>query len=392
MIRIILLFLHRWLGIISGLIVFVVSITGATFVFEEELFRVFHKEAVYVTPGKQPLDINVLKAAAQESIGKDKTINFVFMYEDANRAYCFSALERDAKSKSLWDKDEIKYYYQVFVNPYTGKVQAVVNKETEFFYTVRRIHQNLLLRRGIGNMIVGSAVLIFVFILISGIILWWPQRVAAWKQRVTIKWKARWRRVNYDLHSVLGFYIFLVALLIATTGLAWSFEWWEHGIVSMMGSSKKELAFLTERDSVNIPSAEGVTRAWQDSRKRYDHFNRMTFTFPSKKNNRVQVFIQYKGASAWTDSDYIFYNSADGTVQQAIAHSAKPMALQWRNSNYDIHTGKIYGWPSQVLALIASLICASLPVTGVIIWLGRKKKKAIPKSAGVRNRVVVKAA
>ena len=42
--------------------------------------------------------------------------------------------------------------------------------------------------------------------------------------------------------------------------------------------------------------------------------------------------------------------------------------------NYDIHTGAILGLPGKFLAFFAGLICASLPVTGVCIWWGRKNK------------------
>jgi uncharacterized iron-regulated membrane protein len=42
--------------------------------------------------------------------------------------------------------------------------------------------------------------------------------------------------------------------------------------------------------------------------------------------------------------------------------------------NYDIHVGAILGFPGKVLAFLASLIAASLPVTGFMIWWGRRKK------------------
>jgi uncharacterized iron-regulated membrane protein len=394
MVKAVLLFLHRWLGIISGLVVFIVSITGCIFVFEEELFRVFHHDIVYVKPGEQLVDINELKKAAQASIGSDKNISVVFIDDDADRAYCFSAFERNAKSTSLWDKDEIKYFYQVFVNPYTGAVLGVVDKETEFFYVVRRIHQNLLLRRDIGNMIVGSSTLIFLVILISGIVLWWPQRMAGLKQRLTVKLKARWRRVNYDLHSVFGFYIFLIATIIASTGLVWSFDWWENGIYSMLGSSKKDAKFLTQRDTTYTASERGVTLAWRDALNRYQEFERMSFNFPTSKNSRAGAFVQYEGPSAWTDTDYIYYNGADGKVTQIVPHESKSVGMKWRNTNYGIHTGKLYGWPTQLLAVMVSLVCASLPVTGVILWLGRKNKNAMPvkkqKSLQPRPRVRVR--
>ncbi|MFA6278389.1 MAG: PepSY-associated TM helix domain-containing protein, partial [Pedobacter sp.] len=47
--------------------------------------------------------------------------------------------------------------------------------------------------------------------------------------------------------------------------------------------------------------------------------------------------------------------------------------------NYDIHIGAIAGIPGKILAFIASLVAASMPVTGVIIWWGRRKKQTKPK-------------
>jgi uncharacterized iron-regulated membrane protein len=377
MIKQALLFLHRWLGIISGIVVVVVSITGAIFVFEEELFQGFHPALTHVEPGKPLVDINTLKASAQAALGEDRVINFVSIYGDPARAYSFSANKRNPESTSWWEKDEILYYNQVFVNPYTGQVLGTIDKSTEFFYFMRRIHQNLLLRRDIGNMIVGWSVAIFVFILITGIVLWWPQRVAQIKQSIAIKWTAKWKRVNYDLHNVLGFYAFIFALIIALTGLTWSFEWWEESVFNAMGSTKKDVAYLNVRDTTYTATAEGVTRAWQDVRQRYnaDKLLRVTFNFPTKKNARVGGLVHYHGDSWWKNADYVYYNGATGALSLLVDHDAKGLGMKWRNSNYDIHTGKIYGWPTQVLAVVVSLICASLPITGFIMWLHRRKKE-----------------
>jgi uncharacterized iron-regulated membrane protein len=389
MIKQALLFLHRWLGIITGIVVVIVSITGAIFVFEEELFQVFHPSLTHVEPGKTLVDINTLQASAQAVLGKEKPISSVFIYGDPTRAYCFYTSKRNAESTSWWEKDEILYYDQVFVNPYTGEVLGAIDKSTEFFYFMRRIHQNLLLRRDIGNMVVGWSVTIFVFILITGIVLWWPQRVAQIKQSIVVKWNAKWKRINYDLHNVFGFYAFIFALIIALTGLTWSFEWWEESVFNAMGSTKKDVAYLNERDTTYTATAEGVTRAWHDVLQRYDAstLQRMSFNFPTKKNARVGGLVHYHGASWWKNADYVFYNGATGDLSLLVDHTDKPLGMKWRNSNYDIHTGKIYGWPTQVLAVIVSLICASLPITGFIMWIHRRQKEKKRKNKGKKNAV-----
>ena len=53
----------------------------------------------------------------------------------------------------------------------------------------------------------------------------------------------------------------------------------------------------------------------------------------------------------------------------------KSLAMKWRNSNLNLHTGRLYGWPTQILFLLLNLISASLPITGFLIWWGKRKKK-----------------
>ncbi|MDJ1486155.1 PepSY-associated TM helix domain-containing protein [Cytophagaceae bacterium YF14B1] len=59
---------------------------------------------------------------------------------------------------------------------------------------------------------------------------------AALKQRFTVKWNARWRRVNYDLHNVGDFYLHVLIFLLAVTGLVWTFIWWTNGIYRLLGN------------------------------------------------------------------------------------------------------------------------------------------------------------
>jgi uncharacterized iron-regulated membrane protein len=66
-----------------------------------------------------------------------------------------------------------------------------------------------------------------------------------------------------------------------------------------------------------------------------------------------------------------------------LPNSQKSPGLKLENMNYDIHVGQIAGLPGKILAFIASLISASLPVTGFMIWLGKRNKK--PKAKKIRE-------
>ncbi|RIV19038.1 PepSY domain-containing protein [Fibrisoma montanum] len=66
----------------------------------------------------------------------------------------------------------------------------------------------------------------------------------------------------------------------------------------------------------------------------------------------------------------------------------KTLGATWRNSNYAIHVGSIYGLPTKLLASFVALFLASLPVTGFLIWWGRRKKaaKAVMRRATLMNQ------
>src|SRR5215213_3899716 len=92
---------------------------------------------------------------------------------------------------------------------------------------------------GPGKYITGISTLLFLFILITGIILWWPKTKNILQQRLKIKSTAGWKRLNHDLHIVLGFYSSIFLFVFAFTALAWSFEWFNKGIYKVTSSSMK---------------------------------------------------------------------------------------------------------------------------------------------------------
>ena len=210
--------LHLWLGLSSGLIVFIISITGCIYVFEDELKSVFYKDRLYVDVpvGANKKPVYELYKIAQEKLGEEHPIQSIEVLTEANRSYIFrSALKRNPKAFTHFG--EYEYHRMLYINPYTGALLANEDSKYEFFRIVLALHRNLLLRREIGLLIIGSSVLVFVFMLISGLILWLPKKLKGLKQRLVFLWKntTKWKRKNYDLHNILGFYVsFLLSVVL----------------------------------------------------------------------------------------------------------------------------------------------------------------------------------
>ncbi len=379
------LFLHRWIGLLSGLVVFIVSITGAIYVFEKELFALFHPSYVTVTAhkGEKTLPLSILKANAQRVTDHPITLIRVPATDDQRQVYLFEALKRRPKNDivGVFINKEIRYWDRIFVDPYSGKVLGKIDVETNFFWIVRQIHQFLYLRRDVGSTIVGTSVLLFIITLLSGIFLWWPKNRKVAVKRLKINFSAKWKRLNYDLHQVLGFYAFFVAIVIAATGLVWSFKWWETSIYWLLDGkrpNKKHEEPKAPENTIDAASEASLDLIWSDVVKKYGAHEGALVNIPQNASV-ANVTVYKKGNTWWSASDtytYTYtYDIRSAKCSFKRLQDDKTLGMKWRDSNYDIHVGKIAGRTGMWIAFVTSLICASLPVTGFYIWYGRKFKK-----------------
>lgn len=100
----------------------------------------------------------------------------------------------------------------------------------EFFRQVRALHRWMLdapAQKGessVGKTVVGITTVVMIVILISGIVIWVPRNNRTLKNRLQISCTKGWRRFWYDSHVALGFYSTLFLLIMALTGLTWSFS------------------------------------------------------------------------------------------------------------------------------------------------------------------------
>jgi len=376
--------LHLWLGLGSGIVVFIISITGCLYAFQVEIsdftqpYRFVEKQpATFLLPSQ-------LQQIAQKAL-PDKQIHSV-LYEHAEKAAVVSFYSFDPA-----------YYYLVYLNPYTGQVLKVKDMDKDFFRIVLDGHFYLWLPPTIGQPVVASATLVFVLMLISGLILWWPKNKGAAKQRFTIKWNARWRRKNYDLHNVLGFYATWVVIIIAFTGLIWGFQWFANATYWATSGGKEYKPYsepLSDTTAIALTTdAPVVDKIWLKMKAEHASAESIEVHFPEHHNSSVLAAINDNASTYWR-IDYRFFDqftlqelSVDhqwGRFQQASA------ADKLMRMNYDIHVGAIMGLPGKILAFFASLIAASLPVTGFCIWWGRRNKKGKVEKQIRQDRVMQK--
>ena len=368
--------LHLWLGLLSGFIVFILGVTGCIYAFADELKPLVYKHQLHIEEtraARKPL--SELWAKAQLALGKDKAIGRFTTGSKAGDTYQFRAFKD--KPGGIWAWDNIVYHQTVYVNPYTAEIVKIEKNTFEFFNLVLTLHCNLLLAGGLGKWITGIATIVFVCLLLTGMVLWWPKNKAAAKKRYWFRWKdsTNWKRKNYDLHSITGFYTFLLALLIAITGLAMAFEWFDQGMQWVAnGGVTYESPKPVVSDTIVMTDSPPLDKIFTETRKQHPEA-RAYYVYQPGKNPQsvINVYID-KGRSYRSVIQQ--YDRYSGRLLKTTAFADQHNGQKISMLNYDVHTGNALGLSGKFLAFFASLFSASLPITGFLIWRARNKSKS----------------
>jgi uncharacterized iron-regulated membrane protein len=361
--------LHLWLGLVSGLIVFFVAITGCILVFEDDIKLLTRPYLHAEVPANMPLlPPSVLAAAAGKQMPGLKATNIRYIGPGKTAEVSF-------RSDSI-----------VYVHPYTAQVTAIADHE-DFFHEITEGHTSLWLPPKAGRMVVTYATLIFTILLITGMVLWWPKK---WNRHnirnaFTILWTGKFKRVNYDLHNVLGFYTIPVTLIIAYSGLFMGLGWVAKSAYWVAsGGQAMPVYYEPPSDTTLAGSGNALTivdQVWERSiRELSSPFSEaLIIGIPDEKNESIYVYTNTEGPRYQVH----YFDQVSGALLKGTGTDVTPYSKanggdQLRRLNYSLHVGSIWGLPSKLIYFLASFVAASLPVTGFYIWWGKKKKKKTP--------------
>ena len=233
--------IHLWLSVPFGLIITLICFSGAMLVFEDEVYELTHSERYFVkNVGSSAIPIDELLEKVATILPDSVSITGVSVSSDPERTYQVN-LSKPRRTS-------------IYVDPYTGDITGK-SERSGFFMCMFRLHRWLLDSMEpaggvfVGKMVVGVSTLLFVMVLISGLVVWWPRTRKALKNSLKISPKKGWRRLWYDLHVAGGIYAFVFLLVMALTGLTWSFPWYRTAFYKVFGVEVQQLAHGKEQKS-----------------------------------------------------------------------------------------------------------------------------------------------
>ena len=389
--------IHLWLSVPFGLIITLVCFSGAMLVFENEVNEWFRRDLYYVETVKEsPLPMDKLLEKVATTLPDSVSVTGVSISSDPGRAYQVS-LSKPRRAS-------------LYVDQYTGEVKGK-SERSGFFMFMFRMHRWLLDSMNPGNegifwgkMIVGVSTLLLVFVLISGIVIWWPRTRKALKNSLKITATKGWRRFWYDLHVAGGMYALIFLLAMALTGLTWSFPWYRTAFYKVFGVEVQQRAAqgheqksdAQKRDTKlavhQEKKREGneVRKGERSRRPENNHSDMYSVTSPFvywqeiydklRRQNPEYKQISISSGTASVSfncfgnqraSDRYSFNTDNGEFTETSLYQHQDKSGKIRGWIYSVHVGNWGGMFTRILTFIAALLGSALPLTGYYLWIKR---------------------
>lgn len=340
--------LHRWLGIVLGLFIAIVGISGSWLIYDRELAQPPHA----LIAGEVELPLQQLYALALPSLPTDTNVSVRFP-------------RRPELPLQFWAGET-----QVVVDQYQGRMLEVRQAEFWPYGWMFHLHKELLLGKT-GETFAGWMGVGVLLIVVAGIALWWPRK---WKDALQLRRQLGntifWR----DLHKQVGIWAAPFLVLAVITGVSLSFsDWVSTAAKLLMGNGTaavqiREIAAVPDSDPVSLD--ELVYRA--DQAMPGGRVGIMII--PASPEKPAVVRKQMPQDPHPNGLNFIYLNRQTGEVLQVIPLSEAEPARRWFNWAYPLHTGEaLQPWHHWVLAVLG-LLPSVLFVTGGYLYLRRKRK------------------
>lgn len=356
-----LFWLHLCLGVVGGIVIFIMCVTGAALSFEKNILESIESGQRRVPEQEGRLQPSAILAKVLEAKPNARPASFASQ-SDPKTAVTVS-LGRDG---------------QVFVDPYTGAITGEGNKSARaFFGTMTDLHRWIALsgdNRPIGKAITGACNLMFLGLAITGIYIWFPRKIT-WKHLRPNLWfrsaksgKAR----DFNWHNTIGFWSSLVLVVLTVTATIISYQWAGNLVYTLTGNDvPKPQAPAPQPQGTPAPftvpenidalwaKAASQSEGWKTISLRLPLTNEATFTIDEAKD--LNIF----GRGTLT------LDAASTEVVKWEPYAQKNSAVQVRSWMRFLHTGESLGIIGQFVGFVACIGGAFLVYTGFALAFRR---------------------
>jgi uncharacterized iron-regulated membrane protein len=381
--RKIIFWLHLTSGIVAGIVIFIMSVTGALLAFEKNIIEFAEREMrVIAAPSENArrLPIGEIIARVREAKSDSNPSNIT--------------LQNEADAAALVALGGGR---QIFVNPYTGEITGEGAKGVRgFFRTMTDLHRWLALSgdgRAVGKAITGACNLAFLFLAISGFYIWFPRR---WNWRhfravMILRWKVKGKARDFNWHTVIGFWSSLVLIVLTVTAAVISYTWASNLVYTLTGSEpprqqqRPQNAESAAKESFIIP--ENIAALWQRAEQQAPTWKSISLRLPVQDDFPAAFTIDEGNSWNVFGRSQLTLDAKTAEVVKWEPYLEQNAGRQLRSWLRFTHTGESFGIVGQFIAFLACVGGAFLVWTGFSLvwrrfrnWRTKRSSESLPVS------------
>jgi uncharacterized iron-regulated membrane protein len=347
---------HRYIGLVVGLLAAAIALTGSLLIINGWTTPLFEPK-VAIPPTGEPLAITEIVSKAQSLVPN----------------LTFESLEipkEPTKPISAWWLAGEDKWTEASINPYTGELLGQPKGESANAYVdfLWNVHINLLGGEK-GAYVAGVVGLLATILCITGIMLWpgWRRLATGFK----IKWNAKAKRLNFDLHKVVGIIAAVFLSMAMFTGFIWNYGTWTTPAI-YAATFSPQTAEAQEPVSKVIPGQSPI---------------KFTDSLLAKANAAIpggkvtSIYFPTKPKGVFTVNKEINGQEVNAVIDRYSGEIIKVQDLNTKKSLGDLvmesfiplHFGTFAGLPSRIFYVLVGLSPTFLLITGFIMWRSRKK-------------------
>lgn len=402
-------FLHRWVGLLIAGFLFVSGVTGAVISWDHELDDILNPHLTEAhTPGLPQPSLELAKQI--ESRDPKIEVTFIPLAGEPGHSLAFGVSGRvDAKTGEYVIPD----YNQVFIDPVSGEelgrrnwgaVWPITTENFVSFLYVLHYSLHIPTMWGIdhwGVWLMGGIALLWTIDCFVGFYLTLPTRQKKGslpasqpgraRRSFMERWKPAWKiktggtryRINYDIHRAFGLWLWGILFTVAFT--AFSLNLYSEIFYPIMSRVSQvtpgPFDVRTERD-LNDPITPRLNYAQVIDIAKEDAAER-NWTDPAGGAFYSQHYGIYGVAFHTPEGDhgvagmgppYLYYDGVTGEQLGTYEPFVGTAADIFVQAQFPLHSGRILGIPGRILMSLMGVVVAALSMTGVVIWL--KKRRA----------------
>jgi len=339
-----LLVAHRLIGLCAAVFLVVLSLTGAVIAFENELNRLINPQLLRVQARGWPLPWESIRRGVEAQETAWRVQRIYMPATDSDSTYVRLVSRSSAATR------------EVYVDQYSGAILGRKELANQLIWKIHEFHINLGAGAG-GSQLVFYASIALLCLAGSGLCLWWPRRILRFRAVPQLS------RTNYDLHRTLGFWSSFAMALFAITGINLHLQT-GGGLFAMMDAKAMP---------VDLPghgvTADGMLQA---AAAVIPGARLMRISFWGGKRP-VLVQMRFPEDKTPAGRSAVTLDPKTGRVLTAVSSRTAPLLytalVEW---NREIHTGVMFGWPTQAVVSGFSFLLSILALSGAWIWINRR--------------------